>query len=427
MKENLIIKALSIRPFSYLMISEFFSQFSMNLFNFALLILVFSLSKSNSAVSGVVIAFTLPSVIFGILAGVLVDRWNKKNVLFLTNLIRALVVFPLAFFHQNIALIYLVTFGVSLVTQFFIPAETPMIPLLVKKNLLLSANALFGMGIYVSLFLAYALSGPILLLLGEKNIFAFLSFLFLVSGFFAFLIKIKGSKKAFDGSNYADQKIPTFKQELKIVADLISKSKALYHALFSLTLAQILIYIFAVIGPGYAVHILRIKVENFPLLFVTPAIIGVALGALTIGSFFHTKSKSSLTKFGLFLMGASILLLPYGSKFESRQIVQFINFYLPHVFTINVLHIMVFLAFVLGFAIAFVFVPANTVLQEETSDDARGKIYGVLNSLVGVMSIAPVLLVGGLADAIGVKAVITGLGIVVLVIAFIRTFVTDKN
>jgi len=399
----------------------------MNLFNFILLILVFSLSKSNSAVSGVVIAFTLPSVIFGILAGVLVDRWNKKNVLFLTNIIRALVVFPLAFFHQNIALIYLITFGVSLVTQFFIPAETPMIPLLVRKELLLPANALFSMGIYASLFLAYALSGPILLIFGEKNIFTFLTILFLFAGFFAYLIKIKKSNKTFDRSNYVNQKIPTFKEEVKMVVDLISKSKVLYYALFSLTLAQVLIYIFAVVGPGYATHILRIRVENFPLLFVAPAIIGVALGALIIGSFLHEKSKSALTKFGLFIMGISIFLLPYGSKFESRQIVQFINLYLPHILKINVLHIMVFLAFVLGFAIAFVFIPANTVLQEETSDDARGKIYGVLNSLVGIVSIVPVLLVGGLADVIGVKAVITGLGIVVLLIAFIRTFITDKN
>jgi hypothetical protein len=56
----------------------------------------------------------------------------------------------------------MMTFGVSLVTQFFIPAETPIIPLLVRKELLLSANALFGMGIYASIFLAYALSGPLL-------------------------------------------------------------------------------------------------------------------------------------------------------------------------------------------------------------------------------------------------------------------------
>ena len=162
MKENLILQTLRIRPFLFLILSEFFSQFAMNLFNFALLIVVFSLARSNSAVSGVVIAFTLPSIIFGILAGVLVDRWNKKNVLFTTNIIRALMVFPLVFLNENLFLIYFITFGVSLVTQFFIPAETPIIPILVNKKLLLSANALFGMAMYSSIFFAYALSGPLL-------------------------------------------------------------------------------------------------------------------------------------------------------------------------------------------------------------------------------------------------------------------------
>lgn len=424
MKENLILTTLRIRPFFYLIISEFFSQFSMNLFNFALLIVVFKVASSNSAVSGVVIAFTLPSLIFGILAGVLVDRWNKKKVLFLTNILRALLVFPLFYFHNNLLIIYAVTFGVSMVTQFFIPAETPIIPLLVKKNLLLSANALFGMGIYASIFLAYALSGPILFFLGQKNIFIGLAALFLIAGFFASIIKV--SKLRITPKKIIDTSL-TFKQELRMMVGLIYKTKALSHALFSLTLAQTIILVLAVVGPGYAAQILRIKVENFPILFVTPVIIGVALGALIIGSFLHKISKSSLTKFGMFLLGISILLLPYGSKFESREFVQFINLYLPQIFTINVLHIMFVLAFILGFATAFIFVPANTILQEETSDESRGKMYGALNTLIGITSIIPVVLVGGLADIIGVKSVITWVGISVIILAFIRTFITDRG
>ena len=70
---------------------------------------------------------------FGILAGVWVDRWNKKSVLIVTNLLRALIVFPLAFFYRSLGLVYLATFGVAMATQFFIPAETPIIPLLVKR------------------------------------------------------------------------------------------------------------------------------------------------------------------------------------------------------------------------------------------------------------------------------------------------------
>jgi MFS family permease len=423
MNENLIFKTLKIRSFSYLLLSEFFSQFSMNLFNFALLLVVFTVSNSSTAVSGVVIAFTLPSLLFGILAGVLVDRWDKKVVMLWTNILRALIVFPLLIFYKDLAIVYLATFGVSLVTQFFIPAETPMIPLLVDKKLLLSANALFGMGIYASIFLAYALSGPILVLFGKTNIFLLLSVLFLFAGFFTSLIKITGKKKVVEESNIN----LSFKDEIKSVIEMISKTKSLYHALFSLTLSQILILVLAVIGPSYAEHVLGIRVESFPIIFVTPAIIGLVLAAIIIGSFLHNVSKSMLTKFGLFLLGISIILLPYGSKLESRQIVQIINYYLPHILRIDILHIMVVLAFILGFAMAFIFVPANTVLQEETSDESRGKTYGVLNSLIGITSIIPVIVVGGLADIFGVKLVITLIGIIVIILAFIRTFITDKE
>lgn len=426
MNENLIFKTLRIRSFLYLILSEFFSQFSMNLFNFALLIVVFNIANSNTAVSGVVIAFTLPSLIFGILAGVLVDRWNKKRVLLLTNIVRAIMVLPLAYFYNDLALIYLVTFGVAMVTQFFIPAETPIIPLLVKKNLLLSANALFGLGIYASIFLAYALSGPILFLFGQKNIFLFLAILFLIAGFFAYLVKVNKSKIEPRKLKLNEVRLG-FMQEIRLVINLISKTKSLYHALFSLTIAQILILVLAVVGPGYAEQVLKIDIESFPVLFVTPAILGIALGALIIGSFLHKVSKSKLTKFGLFLLGISILLLPYGSQLESREIAQTLNTYLPNVLEITVIHVMIVLAFILGFATAFIFIPANTILQEETTDEARGKIYGVLNTLIGITSIIPVFIVGGLADIIGVKPVITGVGIVVLVIAFIRAFITDRE
>src|ERR1035437_3326517 len=226
MKENLILKTLRIRPFLFLIASEFFSQFSMNLFNFALLIVVFSVANSNTAVSGVVIAFTLPALIFGILAGVMVDRWNKKSVLISTNLLRALIVLPLALFYKSLAVVYIATFGVAMVTQFFIPAETPIIPLLVKKELLLSANALFGMGIYASIFLAYALSGPILLMLGRTNSFIFLATLFLIAGIFASLIKVNKSKV--EPKTLAENQVALgFKEEIKIVLSLISKTKKL--------------------------------------------------------------------------------------------------------------------------------------------------------------------------------------------------------
>ncbi len=250
-----LITALRIPSFFFLLTSEFFSQFAMNLLNFVLLIVAFSLSKSNLAVAGVVLSFTLPSIIFGIPAGVYVDKKNKKNVLVATNALRALAAFPLIFFSKELFFVYILSFLVSLITQFFIPAETPIIPHLVPKNLLLPANALFSMGIFGSIIVAYALSGPILLLIGETNVFFLITLLFVVSAIFALLIRIK-HRDLVEESN----KI-TFKQEIKDAFSLMLKKDKIYHSLFLLTLLQTLILLIAVIGPGYATNVLHIQVE----------------------------------------------------------------------------------------------------------------------------------------------------------------------
>lgn len=419
MKNNKILQVLTVRPFFYLLVSEIFSQLAINMLNFVLVIVAFTVANSNTAVSGVVLSFILPSLLFGIMAGVIVDKKNKRNVLFMTNLLRGLFVLPLAFLYTNIFVIYLVTFAVAFITQFFIPAETPIIPRLVRKDQLLSANALFGIGIYGSIFVAYALSGPVLLIFGRTNVFFVFGFLFLIGAFFASLIKVKEPRKKRLSAKDVIENVSLAK-EIRLAISIMAKTKVIYRALFLLTLAQVIILVLAVIGPGYAQQILRIRVEDFPFLFVTPAIIGMALAAVLLGSFFHNASKEKITKIGLVLLGFSILFLPYGSKVESREIVQTINMYLPYFLKITTFHIMIVLAFVMGIANALVFVPANTILQEETSDEFRGKVYGALSTLVGLFSLLPIILVGSLADLIGIKGVLTGIGVTVLAIAGFR-------
>jgi MFS family permease len=396
--QNPLIQALRIPSFFFLVVSEFFSQFAMNLLNFILLIVAFQLSKSNLAVAGVVLAFTLPSIFFGVIAGVYVDKWNKKKVLVYTNVLRAISVFFLIFVSHELFLVYFLTFIVSLITQFFVPAETPTIPHLVPKHLLLSANAIFSMGIFGSIIVAYALSGPLLLTLGKTNVFIMITVLFAVSAFFAALIKLKYAKNL-EGK----QKI-NVKAEIKDAFIAMRGNKKIYHSLFLLVLLQTLILVIAVIGPGYATNILHIQVEKFPLLFVTPAVVGMTIGAIIIGNFLHNKSKQMLAKIGLLILGIMLLLIP--------NLTRYVNF--------NPVDIMIPLAVVIGFAFALVFVPSNTIIQEETTDEQRGKVYGSLNNLVGIVSLIPVLGVGILADKVGVAMVISLIGVGVIVIAAIR-------
>ena len=62
-------------------------------------------------------------------------------------------------------------------------------------------------------------------------------------------------------------------------------------------------------------------------------------------------------------------------------------------------------------------VPAQTQLQEELPANVRGRVFGVLNTLVSIASFLPIIVVGPIADAIGTSLVVQGASVVVLLVA----------
>lgn len=417
MKNNLFY-AFRSRPFTYLWLAEIFTQIPVNLLNFLLILVVFKLTNSNTAVSGIVLSFTLPAVFFGIIAGIYIDRWNKRTVLLIANISRALLLILLALFSDNIYVIYILSFLITIITQFFIPAESPMIPLIVEKKHLLSANALFGIGIFGSILAAYLLSGPLLVSLGITQTMLLLAGMLLIGGFFISLVKVPTSeeKKGF-GLDHLRIPMSTIMREVWEVGKVIMSSRHISHSLFLLALSQVLILTIAAIAPGYASEVLHVKIEQFPLLVVTPSTIGIIVGAYLIANFMHAIKRDSIITSGIFISAIVLIVMPYGNALASRDIVQTINAVLPRILFISNIDIIIFLAFILGIANAFVFIPSNTILQEKTDDEIRGKIYGVLNTLVGIFSFIPILAVGSFSDLIGVSSVLIGIGCSLLIIA----------
>ena len=405
-----ILRAFSERSFLYLWIGEVFTQIATNLFNFFLILVVYNLTQSNTAVSIAVLTFTLPAIFFGSIAGVLVDRWSKKKVLLVANFTRAIILVLFAFSLQNIVALYILAFMFTIMVQFFIPAESPMIPLLVKEKLLLAANALFGLAIFGSMLIAYVLSGPLIIWLGPFKTSLFLAGLFIIGAAFISLIR--------PHHHYKQEELRTGKLEilhdLKETFRFMSDTKEILRALLMLSLSQILVLTLATIAPGYAAQVLKIPVEQFPLIFVAPAAFGMVVGAVGLVNLFRNKPKEWMIRLGILVSGIVMLVLPYASHVAAGETVQTLNSLLPAKFEITAILLLVGLAFMLGAANALVFVPSNTILQEKTSETLRGKMYGFLNTSVGVFSLIPILLVGSLSDLIGVSNVIVGIGITLL-------------
>lgn len=418
LRSNDIVKVLRVRPFFFLMLSEFFAQIAFNMQHFVIIFIIYEIYKTNSAVSGVILSFTIPAVLFSIIAGVYVDRWDKKKVLLITNLLRAILLLLFLIPNTQLLYVYMLTFFLAIVTQFFLPAEAPMIPLLVKEHLSLAANAVFGMGIFTTVLIGYILSGPFLLLFGKFHIFIFLSAMFFLSAIFILFVKnpIKRKKEEVEGLS------TSLSNEFKQALSFLKKTKAVVNALFLLTFAQTIIFVFAALGPGYVGQILDVQVESLSWILLAPAAFGMIVGSIALGSLSKRINFHLAVTIGFFIAGLVFIFLPFGSKVESYRIVKFLNMYLPHLIRINILHIIIFLAFLGGIANSLIFVPSNSVIQKNTLADFRGRIYGLLNALVGGVSLLPVAAAGGLADVFGVGRVLTALGILIISVGVGRLF-----
>ncbi len=130
----------------------------------ALPIAVYELTESAFAVGMMLVAGTLPSILLGSVAGVFVDRWDRKRTMVIANLLLAISILPLLLARSTdwLWLIFLVRFIQSTLSQFFTPAEGALLPLLVDKQYLVSANALNSLNNSLARLIGPAVGGAMI-------------------------------------------------------------------------------------------------------------------------------------------------------------------------------------------------------------------------------------------------------------------------
>ena len=115
------------------------------------------------------LAFTLPAVLLGSVGGVIVDRFPKKPIMIGSDLLRGLLTIAIPFLPREFLILLFITFGNSLIVQFFAPAEQAAIPILVKRENLMAANALFTSTMMGAIIVGFGV-GESLLSLGKNLI-----------------------------------------------------------------------------------------------------------------------------------------------------------------------------------------------------------------------------------------------------------------
>ena len=373
-------------------------------------------------VSPVTIAFTIPAVLFGSLAGVYVDRWSKKAVLVFSNLFRGIFVLLLPFllwiahdraFVSNLSLGFAtllgVTFLVSTLTQFFAPAEQAIIPLIVKKQDLLAANSLYTTTMMALLIVGFAVGEP-LLNIADSLVASW--------GFPADI-----GKEILVGSAYAiagvilialqtkETKQDRTKEEAHPLQDIwdgvkyLKKNRRVRNALIQLIVLFSVFAALVILAVSMADKIPQIEADQFGILLATTGL-GMGVSAAIVGNLGQRFTNAQLSFVGSIGVALSLVGLSLATK----------NLWLALGMTT-----------LMGAFAALIGIPMQTTIQSQTPPEMRGKVFGLQNNAVNIALSLPLVLAAEAEARFGLETVILSLAAIVLIGGIFTWYLALKN
>jgi MFS family permease len=390
--------------------------------NFALLVRVRSiveihdLRQANTAISLVIIAFSLPAILFGPIVGVVADRANRRQLMATTHLLRcgAVLLFLLIRpgWHVGTILVahYVVTFIFGIAGQFFAPAEAASVPALVPRSQLISANGLFNLTNAVAQLLGLATLGPLLVkLFGVDIVFGLTIVLFLVCAGLIMTLPTMQTNAVRPVDHVTSAPLKRLMGDIKEGLVFILQDQFLMRAIAYLTLAATTFLMVATLGPDFITSQIGLPKEDF-LYIIAPAGLGIVAGVGLVGRFVKAYSRQSVIDWSLTMAGVALFLLAIAPKT--------LNLVWPSGGAPQrlLIYVTAGLAALLGICNAFILVPSNTMLQEHSHEHVRARVYATFFMISNAFSFIPIFFAAAFADLFGVVEILV---VVAAIIGFI--------
>jgi MFS family permease len=410
---------LRIRNFSLLTASCSLSQLGDRLTHM-LLITIIAVAQPGKlmAYSTGSLAFVIPTMVLAPIAGVLVDRWDKRKVLGFTHLIQSGLLVTTAFLI--IALRSYTPFWVALFLFFaldvFNNTSVPaLMPQLVARRKLLVANSVNLTFTRVATVLGMVLGGFLINWAGWKYGLFINASTHLTAGLLALAITgtfIAHRRKPAEGTLRADTRSRNawrlarhaFRQLFRDLAEVIRVVGR--DRLVAFVMASVVVTMF-VSSVSYTVLIYLVQ----QVLKLGTGGVGVFAGVLAVGMIAGAASLSYIRRRINQPMVVVGVVLLYGLLFLAS----------PWFITVWFL---VVIALVAGVAFSWLGVVQNTMLQEEVPEEIRGRIFSTRELVTNVTFILTTFFIGALGDLTSYKAVLVVIGVVLCTLAVLgRMFV----
>jgi MFS family permease len=417
------------RPFLLLWLSQVATQIGVNMVLYGLTVVVLEATDLSSAVSGLFLTFLIPSVLFSALAGVYVDRIDRRVMLVITNALRAGVLVAIWGVGADIGMVLLLNTVFSILTVFFAPAEAAMIPVLVPREQLVAANGIFTLTLNGAFALGYALLGPLVVTIagGPAPLILIVAGLFGLAAVFCVTLPPdpplpRRSRRATDAMagavgaiGEAGQAVGGVFGQLREGLGIIRDNRTIAWSLGYLGISASLIGVVAVLGPSFARDTLGLSPKDL-IVVVLPLGLGIVMGVLLLNNYGKYVARRRAIEIGLVLLGILLLILTVAGPVSRLLTGVGENLPLVDVSSLtSLVSVVIAIAFLAGICYGIVAISAQVQLQEDIPPEGRGRVFGVLNMLISVASILPIIVVGPIADLFGTTSVILSVAGFVLV------------
>jgi MFS family permease len=396
------------KNFFLLWISQIISQFGDRLDQMALIALIYSRSPGSTWEMAKLFSFTIiPVFLIGPVAGVYVDRWSRQRTMFICDIIRASLVFFIAYHLiglKPIYPIYLVIFIVFSVGRFFVPAKMSIIPDIVKQSDLLLANSMVNTTGMIAAMFGLGLGGFLVspAVLGVRGGFYLDAGSFLVSALLLYFIsekiKLKVDRQALAGVS-------------KDIVEVIKKSVAseLKEGVWFILnnrqtryIIAVLFTLFAALGAVYVVAIVfvqeTLKATTTGLGLLASVLgVGLFIGSLLYGRLGQKWSHLKIIFSCLTLSGILLYFFAFLTHINRNFLVAAV------------------LAFLLGLIISPIITAANTLVHKLSDTQMMGRVFSSLEFVMHLGFMIAMFISASLAEFIGGFWILQGVGVMVII------------
>ncbi|HEY80701.1 MAG TPA: MFS transporter [Anaerolineae bacterium] len=398
---------LNIPAFRRLWLAQLLSLTAQNGIHFVQLVLIERLTGQSLQIGLMIVAFSLPPVIFSFVAGTVIDRVPKKYIIIFSNLFRGVLALSYIFTLRwldgfptlLLLIVYAITFLGSSMGSFYNPSVLAKLPLLVGEDKLVASNSLFNITAALAQLFGLIIIAPAAVkLLGLMGSFALMGAFYLIA--FLLVLKLPRSRGHRRGG-----KVMSMRKMWREVREgwvFVVTHRPIYLAVIQLTLVASLLMILAMIAPGFSARVLGLAPEDAVYIFA-PAGAGMLLAILFLGKAgdlipVRWMQTAMLILTTLSFGTLALISFDYApSRIPDVQVS-------AHVSTTMLLVGLTMLP--LGFSLYIINTLAQTELQRRTPPALRGRVFTVQFMMASLVGLAPLLIAATLADLIGIPAML---------------------